>query len=68
MKENLKVADKKLLLVLPDVNKNVYLSARNLQDSKVVSVSDLNTYKIMNCKCLVLTETTVAKFDNFFNE
>jgi large subunit ribosomal protein L4 len=66
--ENLKVADKKLLLVLPDVNKNVYLSARNLQGSRVVSVSDLNTYGIMNCKCLVLTESTIAKFDNLINE
>jgi large subunit ribosomal protein L4 len=68
LKENLKVADKKSLLVLPEVNKNVYLSARNLQDSKVATLSGLNTYGIMNCKCLMLTTTTIEEIDKMFNE
>jgi len=60
----LQVADKKILLVLPDKNKNVYLSARNLQRVKVVKASDLNTYSIMNCTSLVLAESSVAVIDN----
>ncbi|GAB6011822.1 50S ribosomal protein L4 [Viscerimonas tarda] len=64
--KNLQVADKKLLLVLPDQNKNVYLSARNLQRVKVITASDLNTYSILNSTCLVLSESSVAVIDNLF--
>jgi len=41
---NLKVSDKKLLLILPEANKNVYLSARNLQRANVETISGLNTF------------------------
>ncbi|MDR1090580.1 MAG: 50S ribosomal protein L4 [Prevotella sp.] len=61
---NLQVAGKKILLVLPDQNKNVYLSARNLERVKVVRASDLNTYSILNCTSLVLAESSVAVIDN----
>ncbi|WP_029903245.1 50S ribosomal protein L4 [Prevotella sp. 10(H)] len=62
--KSLQVADKKILLVLPDQNKNVYLSARNLERVKVVRASDLNTYSILNCTSLVLAESSVAVIDN----
>ncbi|WP_165021005.1 MULTISPECIES: 50S ribosomal protein L4 [unclassified Dysgonomonas] len=62
--KNLQVADKKILLVLPDQNKNVYLSARNLQRVNVISASDLNTYAILNCSSLVIVESSVAIIDN----
>lgn len=62
--KSLQVADKKILLVLPDQNKNVYLSARNLERVKVVKASDLNTYSILNCTSLVLAESSVAVIDN----
>ena len=52
--KNLQVADKKSLLVLADQNKNVYLSARNLEKAKVVTVSELNTYKLLDAKSLLL--------------
>ena len=55
--QNLKVADKKLLLVLGSENKNVYLSARNVPKAKVVTTSELNTYKVLDCANLVLTES-----------
>jgi large subunit ribosomal protein L4 len=64
---NLKVADKKLLIVLSEPNKNVYLSARNLKNAEVVTVSELNTYKILNAKSLVLTEGSVAAIEQIFN-
>jgi len=66
MTKNLQVADKKLLLVLPDQNKNVYLSARNLQRVKVITASELNTYSILNCSCLMISESSVAVIDNLF--
>ncbi len=64
---NLKVADKKLLIVLSEPNKNVYLSARNLKNAEVVTVSELNTYKILNAKNLVLTEGSIAAIEQIFN-
>ncbi len=65
--ENLQLADKKLLFVLPNQNKNVYLSARNLREVNIITASDINTYKIMDCNNLVITESSVAVINNFFN-
>ena len=63
--KNLQVADKKSLLVLLEQNKNVYLSSRNLTGANVITVSELNTYKVLDNKALVLTESTVAAINNF---
>ena len=54
--KNLKVEGKKVLLLLPEVNKNVYLSARNLQRAEVMMASTLNTYKVLNADVVVVTE------------
>ena len=65
--KNQQLADKKLLFVLPGQNKNVYLSARNLQKVNVITASEINTYAIMNCGSLVMTESSIAAIDNLFN-
>lgn len=67
MANNLKFNDKKSLVILPEANKFVYLSARNLQKTNVVTVSELNTYAILDCKALVLTEASLARIDQHFN-
>ena len=54
--KNLKVADEKILLVLKDQNKNVYLSARNVPGAKVINACDVNTYALLNNKAIILTE------------
>ena len=64
--KNLQLTDKKLLFVLPGQNKNVYLSARNLDRINVVTASDINTYKIMDCTGLVITESSIAAINNHF--
>ncbi|MPN15286.1 50S ribosomal protein L4 [bioreactor metagenome] len=64
--KNLQLTDKKLLFVLPNQNKNVYLSARNLGGINVITASDINTYKIMDCAGLVMMESSVAVIDNLF--
>ena len=53
---NLQLGDKKSLIVLENQNNFVSLSARNLQRVKVVSVSQLNTYDIVNASNIVITE------------
>lgn len=63
--KNVKVADKKAVLVLAGQNKNVFLSARNLPNVEIVTASDLNTYKILDNKSLVLSESSVAVINNF---
>ena len=65
--KNLKVADRKLLLVLSEKNNFVYLSARNLEKASVVTASELNTYKILDAANLVLTESSVAAIEKLFN-
>ena len=62
--KNLKVDGKKLLLVLPEVNKNVYLSARNIEGANVQTVSGLNTYRVLNAGVVVLTENSLKAIDN----
>lgn len=61
--KNLKVDNKKMLLVLPEVNKNVYLSARNLQKSEVMLATNVNAYKVLNADVLVLTENSLQAID-----
>lgn len=65
---NLKVADKKVLVVLPESNKNVYLSARNLQGAKVAIASDINTYGVLNAGVMVVTENALGKIEAVLNK
>ena len=66
MIQNLKVADKKPLIILADANKNVYLSARNLTVGKVVTVSELSTYIVLDAKTIVMSEDAVAAVEQIF--
>ncbi|MBN7810356.1 50S ribosomal protein L4 [Algoriphagus sp. H41] len=59
----LSLSDKKTLLVLPEDNKNVFLSSRNLPKAKVVTVNDVNTYQLLNADHLVLCEGSVSKLE-----
>lgn len=68
MTQNLKVSDKKLLVILSEANKNVYLSARNLQKASVQTVSGLNTYRVLNAGVLVLTESALSAIDNILSK
>ena len=56
---NLKISDKKVLMVLPEANKNVYLSARNIQRAQVAIASDINTYGVLNAGVMVVTENAL---------
>ncbi|MCP5978369.1 50S ribosomal protein L4, partial [Klebsiella pneumoniae] len=57
--KNLKVEGKKVLLLLPEANNNVYLSARNLQEAEVMPAAQLNTYKVLNADVVVVTENSL---------
>ena len=66
--KNLKVDGRKMLMVLPEVNKNVYLSARNLQRTEIMTASALNTYKVLNADVLVVTENSLKAIDGILNK
>ena len=66
--KNLKIDSKKVLLLLPEVNKNVYLSARNLQRSEVMLASTLNAYKVLNADVLVFTEKSLQVVDGLLTK
>ena len=60
---NLKLAGKKTLMVLPEANKNVYLSARNIERANVTIASALNTYNVLNAETLVVTENAMKAIE-----
>ena len=66
--KNLSLEGQKMLLVLPETNPNVALSARNLQNVKVVLASNLNTYDVMNAGKLVLSEGSVNVINQMFGQ
>ena len=66
--KNLKVEGKKLLLLLPEVNKNVFLSSRNLQRTNVMTATQLNAYKVLNSDVLVITENSLKAIDSILTK
>ena len=66
--KNLKVEGKKLLMVLPEANKNVYLSARNLQRSEIALAAQLNSYKVLNADVMVITENSLKAIEAVLNK
>ena len=66
--KNLKVDGKKALVVLPGINKNVYLSARNIEKAEVMSADQLNTYKVLNADVLVVAESSLKTIDNILDK
>ena len=62
--ESLELRDEKVLLVLTEQNKNIYLSSRNLEGVKVLTVNELNTYDLLNTNKVVLVESSVKELEN----
>jgi large subunit ribosomal protein L4 len=66
--KNLNLTGKKTLVVIPEQNSAIYLSSRNIERSKVVVATDLNTYDILNAGSLVLFEKSVATIENLLTQ
>ena len=61
--KKLNISNKKLLMILLETNKNVYLSARNIAGASVQTTSGLNTYRVLNSDVVVFTESSLSYFD-----
>ncbi|MBS1491103.1 MAG: 50S ribosomal protein L4 [Bacteroidetes bacterium] len=66
--KSLSLSAKKTLLVLPEVAKNVVLSGRNLQNTKVITASQINTYDVLHADHLILAEGSIEKISNLLNK
>ncbi|MEP2668287.1 MAG: 50S ribosomal protein L4 [Cyclobacteriaceae bacterium] len=64
----LSVSDKKTLVILGENKQNIVLSGRNVQNTKVITVSQLNTYDLMNADQLIVVESGVELISNILNK
>jgi len=65
---SLALTDKKTLVVIPEANRNIALSGRNVTKAKVITASQINTYDVINADQLVLVEGAVSKIDSLLTE
>lgn len=65
---NLELLNKKTILVLSELNKNVYLSSRNLKGAKVVTASQINTYDLMNANSIIIAESSVKTLETILSK
>ncbi len=68
MLKALSLADKKTLLVLPDTSKNVVLSGRNIQNTKITTAEQINTYDLMNADTVIIAESSLTKVQNLLTK
>jgi large subunit ribosomal protein L4 len=64
----LSLSDKKTLLVLPETNKNVVLSGRNIQNTKITTADQINTYDLMHADNVIFVESAISKVENLLNK
>ena len=68
MLKNLNLEGKKTLLLLPDNDKNVFLSGRNLQRTKVMRAIEANTYHVLNANNLIICESSLKELEKMLGE
>lgn len=64
----LSLGGKKTLFVLPEANKNVVLSGRNIQNSKITTAEQINTYDVMNADSVIFVESAISKVETLLNK
>jgi len=67
MLSNFDLNGKKTLLILDKPNKNIYLSARNLEKTHITTSTNLNTYQIMNAGNILMVESSVKEIENILS-
>ena len=64
----LSLADKKTLLILPELNKNVVLSGRNIENTKVTTADQINTFDLMHADNVIFVESAISKVETLLNK
>ena len=65
---SLSLVNTKTLLILPEVDSNVYLSSRNIPKAKVTTVDLVNTYDLMNADRLLISESALSNLETLLNK
>ena len=68
MLKSLNLEGKKTLLLLPDTDRNVYLSGRNLQRTNIMRAIEANTYHVLNANNLIICESSLKELDKMLGE
>lgn len=63
----LSLTGSKTLFILPDYDSNVYLSARNIPKTKVLSADEVSTYDLINADKLIISEGALSKIESILN-
>jgi large subunit ribosomal protein L4 len=63
MLKNFQLQNEKVLMILAENNKNIYLSSRNIQKTKVVSAASINTYDILNANHVLIAESSLKEIE-----
>ncbi len=66
LRSKLELSNKKSLFILSNENKNVYLSARNLQEVKILTVSELTTYDVLDAANICFEESSINTLHSIF--
>ncbi|MFW5760977.1 MAG: 50S ribosomal protein L4 [Cyclobacteriaceae bacterium] len=61
---SLELNNKKTLFIVAESDKNLYLSSRNIKNTKVILADTLNTYDVLNCDSLLISENSLEKIQN----
>ncbi len=64
----LSLKDKKTLLILPEVNKNVVLSGRNISNTKITTADNITTYDVMHADNVIFVESSLSKIETLLNK
>jgi len=64
----LSLSDKKTLFVVPETSKNVVLSGRNIQNTKITTAEQINTYDLMNADTVIIAESSLTKVQNLLTK
>jgi large subunit ribosomal protein L4 len=65
---SLSLGDKKTLLILPELNKNIVLSGRNIQNAKITTADQINTYDLMHADNVIFVESSISKVETLLNK
>ena len=68
MLKNLNLEGQKTLLLLPENDRNVFLSGRNLQRTNIMRAIEANTYHVLNANNLIICESSLKELDKMLGE
>ncbi|GAB4315476.1 MAG: 50S ribosomal protein L4 [Bacteroidales bacterium] len=63
MMKNFNLAGKRVLLILDQKDENLYLASRNVQGTRIIRPTSVNTYDLMNAHHVLISESSIREFE-----